>query len=345
MSGPTWAERVAPDEGERFERLAALLRGIQHERAAGGPARRALHAKATAAPRATLRTLPGIPEWARVGIFASAAQLPALVRFSNGSGAVQADAVPDVRGMAVKVIGVPGRKLIPGLQDCKTQDFLGILTPDMPVATPDAFIRLVRAISGPKILALPRLIGAFGLLRLVPTLRKLSAGLNRPFPSLAEATWFTPAPIRWGEEAVKFAFFPAPSSAPEALTAPRDADYLHLELATRLRAGSLAWDLRIQRFVDETHTPIEDPSVAWDPAIAPWVAVGRLELPEQDLDSPGSVERARRVERLSFDPWHAPEEFRPLGAMMRARAPAYRESVLERGVDPEPEGGEPWLGA
>jgi len=31
------------------------------------------------------------------------------------------------------------------------------------------------------------------------------------------------------------------------------------------------------------------------------------------------------------------EELRPLGAMMRARAPAYRESVIARGAAPEPE--------
>ncbi len=43
------------------------------------------------------------------------------------------------------------------------------------------------------------------------------------------------------------------------------------------------------------------------------------------------------MEKLSFDPWHALEELRPLGAMMRARAPAYRESVIARGAAPEPE--------
>jgi hypothetical protein len=40
---------------------------------------------------------------------------------------------------------------------------------------------------------------------------------------------------------------------------------------------------------------------------------------------------------MSFDPWHAVEELRPLGAMMRARAIAYRESVIERQAAPEPD--------
>jgi hypothetical protein len=42
-----------------------------------------------------------------------------------------------------------------------------------------------------------------------------------------------------------------------------------------------------------------------------------------------------KVAKMSFDPWHAPQEFRPLGAMMRARAVAYRESVIERDATSE----------
>ena len=46
------------------------------------------------------------------------------------------------------------------------------------------------------------------------------------------------------------------------------------------------------------------------------------------------------VESLSFDPWHAPVEFRPLGNLMRARNHAYRLSVIERAAAPEPDGSE-----
>ena len=46
------------------------------------------------------------------------------------------------------------------------------------------------------------------------------------------------------------------------------------------------------------------------------------------------------MERLSFDPWHAGEDFRPLGNMMRARNVAYRLSTQERGAAAEPEGTE-----
>lgn len=340
---PHWSERVPADEPARLERLAAQLRTIQRTRAAGGQALRGLHAKANAVARARFSTVADLPAWAAVGIFAAPTSLPALVRFSNGSGGQAHDRGPDVRGVAVKILDVPGKKLIPGMEDARTQDLLAILTPAIPFATPEAFVGVVRAASGPKALALPRMIGALGLFRFLPVLKQLQAGMKRPTPPLAEATYYSALPIRWGEAAVKFALVPLPSLAPNALATRDDPDHLGNELAARLMSGPLRWDLRIQPFVSEATTPIEDPTVVWDPAISPWLTVGRLELPQQDLRSPEAVERARRVDRLSFDPWHAPVAFRPLGAMMRARAVAYRESVLERGTDPEPEGHEAWL--
>ncbi|MEA2750953.1 MAG: hypothetical protein QOI41_5096, partial [Myxococcales bacterium] len=45
-------------------------------------------------------------------------------------------------------------------------------------------------------------------------------------------------------------------------------------------------------------------------------------------------------EKLSFDPWHAPVEFRPLGELMRARNAAYRLSTIERKAAGEPDGTE-----
>lgn len=345
MTTTAWSERVAPDETARFDRLAAQLREIQRGRARGGVTRRALHAKAVAVARATFTTGADLPAWARVGIFAAPTTLPALARFSNGSGAVQPDRVGDVRGLAVKLVGVPGRKIIPGLEDAATQDLLGILTPAVPFHTPDAFVGVVRAVSGSPLLALPRLLAALGPGRLLPVMRQLQAGLKAPLPSMAEATFYSALPLRWGEAAVKFSWLPLPSTAPAGLVPAGEPDFYGKDLAARLSTGPLAWDLRVQAFVDEARTPIEDATVAWDPAVSPWVTVGRLELPAQDLGSPAALDRAARAERLSFDPWHAPEAFRPLGAHMRARAAAYRESVLERGVDPEPTGQEAWLTA
>ena len=99
----------------------------------------------------------------------------------------------------------------------------------------------------------------------------------------------------------------------------------------------MSYHFRVQFFVDEEKTPIEDASRDWD---APWVTLGRLTLPKQELGSPRGQKLAAFIESLSFDPWHAPEEFRPLGNMMRARNHAYRLSTIERKAVAEPDGSE-----
>jgi hypothetical protein len=84
--------------------------------------------------------------------------------------------------------------------------------------------------------------------------------------------------------------------------------------------------------VDEVRTPIEDPTVEWAERDAPWVALARLAIPAQATESRAGRTLAAYVERLSFDPWHALVEHRPLGVVMRARAVAYRQAAIARGA-------------
>ncbi len=64
--------------------------------------------------------------------------------------------------------------------------------------------------------------------------------------------------------------------------------------------------------------------------------LGDVTVPVQDPSSDAGKKLTALVDTFSFDPWHAPEEFRPLGAMMRARSHAYRDSTIERKAAKEP---------
>jgi hypothetical protein len=328
-----WKELIPPDEAARFDRYATELRALQKNRSRGGTLARGLHAKAHLGAVGELVIPPGLPEPLRVAVFAEARTWPVYVRFSNGSGRHKHDGVSDVRGVALKLVGVPGRKIIPGLEDKRTQDFLFIHSPDMPVRTPDDFFALVRAAEGPPPLLLPRLIGSLGFGRTLALIRRL--GAMPKVTSMATIPFYTALPLRFGATAAKLALFPVDSAA--ASPGAKSAGALREDLAARLRGGSLTWSLRAQLFVDEKTTPIEDPTVRWPEDRAPFHELARLVLPKQDPDSPRGTKLHEYVERLSFDPWHAVEELRPLGAMMRARAAAYRESVIERQAAPEPE--------
>lgn len=333
-----WQERVAPDETERFERHAATLRGLQQKRAKGRPVERALHAKGVAGLQARFTVLPDLPAYARVGLFAQPATFRAYVRFSNGAGARTADTKPDVRGLALKLVGVAGKKLIPELEDAPTQDFLLIRSSSTPFRDADEFVQFVRAAATPALL-LPRAFATIGFFRTFQLLKRLLPALAAPMTSLATTPYFSALPIRFGDYAVRYALFPrAPMDGKNSKE--KAPDFLAAELAARLGQGSVEYDFRIQFFVDEARTPIEDPSLDWSEADAPYLTVGRLTLFPQDLKSVPGHRIQAFVETLSFDPWHALEEFRPLGAMMRARNHAYRASTQARQARAEPDGSE-----
>jgi hypothetical protein len=334
-----WKESVPPGEAERFERYAEELCDMQRRRGARvGRTDRALHAKGKAGVEAELSVIAGLPDYARVGIFAEPATYRAYARFSNGSGSVQHDGKADVRGAAVKVLGVPGQKIISGLEDATTQDFLFITTPSIPFRDAQEFVGFVRTLDRP-LPGLSRLVREIGARRTLSLVRTLAKGRAAPLVSVATSRYYSAAPVKFGPYAVHYALVPhAPASASAS---PGTAHgYLGEELSRRLRAGAVTYDFRIQFYVDARRTPIEDASAVWREDDAPFLTVARLTLPQQDPTSARGRRVAALCEAFSFDPWHAPQDFRPLGNVMRARNHAYRLSTQERRAAKEPDGTE-----
>lgn len=333
-----WREAVAPDEDARFTRLAEQLREIQrrHSKQRAG---RALHRKGHVGVEANFEVLGDLPAPAAQGLFAKPGRYRAYVRFSNGSAVHQGDHKGDVRGVAIKLLGVAGQKIIPGLEAAPTQDLLFIQSPSTPFNGPDEFVTFVRAAARPAT-ALPRLLFGVGPRRLLAVAGQLRRSLSVPAASLATMAFHSALPVRWGSYAGKYRLTPAASPPAADVPAGRHHDYLAGDLGERLAAGALRWDFAVQLYRDPSATPIEDSTVTWSDAAAPPVVVGRLVIDQQDLASPRARAIAGFIEKLAFDPWHALVEHRPLGAMMRARNYAYRLSTAERGAAPEPDGSE-----
>ena len=112
MPSRDWKEVSPPGEAERFAEYARRFELLQEMRAKDGVRKRALHAKSHGGLRARLRVLGDLPDHARHGLFATPGEHRAYVRLSNGSGALQHDKAPDLRGLAVKVLDVPGPKVL-----------------------------------------------------------------------------------------------------------------------------------------------------------------------------------------------------------------------------------------
>src|SRR5881394_3704799 len=87
-----------------------------------GIRRRGQHPKRHGGVRATFQVLDNIPTHYKVGLFAKPASHEALIRFSNGPQAD--DREPGPQGMAIKLIGVPGRKILEAEANAVTHDFI-----------------------------------------------------------------------------------------------------------------------------------------------------------------------------------------------------------------------------
>jgi hypothetical protein len=333
-----WKEVVEPDEQTLFEGFAREITAQQKEVAqqTGGPLLRGFHAKLHAGLIAEFRVLADLPVYARFGVFGEPRLFPAVVRFSNGEPSPHPDSHPEPRGIAIKLIGVPGRKLMPGQEDAVTQDFLATShSATSTVRNARQFIAFIRAARKPYTLlfTLASTVGFLEALRILGAFAHTV--LFSKVRSLVTEQFSSTAPIKVGPYAVKFIIRPAEGT--EATSSPPSTtNFLRDELADRLRKGDLLLDFLLQFYVNDTETPIEDTSIPWELHAAPFVKVAQLRIPSCDLDDPSVRAVSEAVDRLSFSPWHATENHRPLGNVMRARRVAYEASSALRGHSPEP---------
>ncbi|MGA2484410.1 MAG: hypothetical protein ABSF49_00280 [Roseiarcus sp.] len=212
--GPStaWRERIAPDEEGRFARQAEKLAPVHAAMSARYGAGRLLHRKPLLAARGTLEILDGLPDYARHGIFAAPRVYQALARLSNASGAVQPNAKPDIRGFAVKVLGVEGAAALGGA--AAAQDFLFVNQTSFGARDSDEFVNLVAdSRRGLPAVALG-LIRRNGLVAGLRRLKRLAATVGRPFSGFASETFDTLSPFAVGPYAARARLTPVKPSTP-----------------------------------------------------------------------------------------------------------------------------------
>jgi hypothetical protein len=299
--------------------IARSTQFISQTYAQARPARRDAHAKAHGCVTATFEVdnLLLQPQ-ERVGLFSQNRTFPAWIRFSNGGFHVDKDTTWDVRGMAIKLMDVPGEKYLPEEADAPTQDLLLINGATMFVRNPVDYVSFSQeAFDGNPtsyFLSLdPRQWHLRELFNLLTTVRK------EPASPLRSRYWST-TPYLLGEGAIKYSARPCQG---ERAGAPDDAhdDYLSLAMSQELAEGDACFELLIQRQTDPRAMPIEDPTYEWSEELSPFLPVGRLLIPAQDFGEPA---RQRFCEDLSFTPWHTLPEHRPLGGVNRVRLKVYQ---------------------
>jgi hypothetical protein len=320
-----WKEVIAPDEAERHARQGQLLRQLQQRQSTRQGRGRGLHRKQLAVAQGTLEVLDGLPGFLRYGLFAEPQVLDVWVRLSNGGPRVASDAAPDVRGFAIRVWGVKGESAL-GIGPATCQDFTLINQEAFAFPGSEEFVNFVVAAAGSKAGFFKYLYKTYGVVGAARRLGRLVRSVGRPFSGFANENFYSAVPMACGPYAVRARLVPSASNGPAD---PRAQRNWGLDLQQRLQTRSLHWDLQLQYFVSETHTPIENASVDWP---TPYETVARLMLPAQNLSSDAGQALALQCEEGVFDPWQALAEHRPLGEVQRARKVAYFESQKGRGL-------------
>lgn len=276
---------------------------------------RAFHAKIHAGiENARFEVLPTIPDFLQVGYFQPNKSYNALVRFSNASGTVQPDKKPDLRGVAVRVV-----------VDSRTaHDFLMTNAAASHARDARQFMAFAKAAAGSKLTLLPKLIFSVGLAETIRMLSTVIRQTSRHVSSLATEQFWSRAPYKFGPYAIKFTL--VPTEQPKGPSG-QDDNYLREDLTERLRKGPVVFDFKIQTWVGNKETPIEDGTVEWLEKDSPLIPVARLTIPCQDIATAQAEAVTNRVNELAFNPWDTTEEFRPLGSLNRARRLVYKSSA------------------
>jgi hypothetical protein len=301
-------ETLRPDEDELTRKFIAFLEAASLKRHPTGPVPRFNQGRAAGCADAELTVPDDLPPDLRVGLFKAPKTFRARVRFAHA--ASQSDTEKDVRGMSIQVHGVEGTNLTPG---ASTQDFILNSHPVMMVGASDEFLELLQANEAG---------GARRVLFFLahPHAAGVALQSRQNHTSHLEISYWSTTPYLFGPgRAVKYIIRPA-SSERTPLPEPLTDTYLRERLVSQLQRGDAHFDLFVQFQTNARTMPIEDASVEWREEDSPYRLVARVRIPQQSIDGPNS---AAACEQMSFNPWHALTEHRPLGNYNRARRAIY----------------------
>jgi catalase len=283
------------------------------------------HAKAHGCVKAEVQVLADLAPALRQGVFAEPGKIwHASMRLSNGNAYPQFDSIKDARGMAIKLLDVPGAQGPAGAQGHGEQDFVMFSHPNFFVSDVAEYRQNIAAQADgktgmaffpswkPNTWQIRHLFIALGTLAPAPD-------------SPTQATYYSVSPYKFGTANAKFRVAPDPHSCPTYSLPSQNQDlpnFLRAALNQQLSTDRVpaCFVLQIQRQNPAKYMPIEDTSIEWREADAPFETVARIMLPPQDFDTP-ALNLA--CDNQSFSPWHGLAEHRPIGGINRLRKAVY----------------------
>lgn len=313
-------ETILPGEPEAIQEVLRLVVDRMKAQYPEGtrPALRDAHPKHHGVVRAELAVEPGLPPEYAVGVFREARTYPAWVRFSNGSGMLQKDNIPDGRGVAVKLMGVAGEKLMEDEKDAQTQDFLFINHDVFFVRDAKDYVEFFRIVTRDT-LPTKFFLGPNPFkwrLKEMNNAKNTRVQIANPL----DVQYWSMVPLLMGNRPAKASVRPVKRSGDTIPESPTP-DFLREVMAAQLARENVEFDFLVQLQTDPKAMPVEDPRIRWDETRSPYRKVATLRIPAQRFDTPAQHAFA---ENLSYTPWHCLPEHRPLGGVNRCRKSVYQ---------------------
>ncbi len=331
-----------PDDEAKTQRgLTETMLAIQQRTHADtGYAYRAVHAKAHGYLRATFEVLPGLAPALAQGLYAKPATYDAIMRFSTTPGDILDDAVSSPRGVALKIIGVPGARL-PGSEADATQNYVLGNSPSFQVGTAAAFLKQLkllaattgRAETAKQALSVLSRTANAALAQVGLKSATLTTLAGQATTELLGDSFYSQAALLHGDYFAKVAIAPVSPDlvalSGRALNLSDHPDAIREGVQRYFKAMPAVWELRVQLATDLEAMPIEDAAKQWSEDESPYLPVARITAAPQET---WTDEWRHLVEdRLAFNPWVGLAAHRPLGSIQRARRPAYAAARDYRG--------------
>ncbi len=319
-----------------------------------GRALRGAHSKPFGVARAEVEFLEGVPAAYAQGIYSKPGLHGALIRFSSSSGHLGTDAhLGPGQGFAIKIFDVDGPTLLEDEPDGTTFDLVLKNNPIFIANTARHYLLTQEIVDNtPKYLARGK-TGFHELLTDILTGRGtyersdwawdelfafVRVATQTPVTNPLLTTFWTMAAVRHGDYVAKVRVAPAADSAEHAIHRELDlttgAEVFHATLVDELRARPFDYDLEVQLCTDLDAMPVNDTTVEWPEKLSPYVSVGRIHLPRQDISGPENFERS---DGLAFNQWRVTAEHRPLGEIMDVRRIYTASAKVRRTLNRQPQ--------
>lgn len=324
-------------------------------REGSGRAVRGAHAKSVGVVRAEVEILREVPAPYAQGIYAKPGHHGALIRFSVASNHLGPDAqLGPVLGCALKIFDIDGTKLVDDEPDSTTFDLVLKNNPTFIANTAQHYLFIqeigdqvgdyvARGRAGFHELMTDFVTGKGTLEQEDWAWDELFAfvktATQTPVRNPLLSTYWTMAAVRHGDHVAKLRVAPVAESAEHAIHRELDLssgpDVFGPTLVDELRARAFDFDLQVQLCTDLAAMPVNDATVEWPEKLSPFVTVGRVHLPRQDIARPENVEKG---DALAFNQWRVTTEHRPLGEIMDVRRIYTASAKARRILNHQPQG-------